>query len=59
MSPDTVGNIIIAALGKAGVVVDGTIVQLLVGEVILPFFIKSNVNGSAAPRTQASWGGTY
>ena len=59
MSPDTVGNIIIAALGKAGVVVDGTIVQLLVGDVILPFFIKSNVNGSAAPLTQSSWSGNY
>jgi len=59
MSPDAVGNIIIAALGKAGVVVDGTVIQLLVGDVILPFLIKSNVNGSAAPLTQASWPGNY
>lgn len=59
MDPDTVGNIIIAAMGKLGVVVDGTVIQLLVGDVILPFFIKSDVNGSWAPLTQASWSGNY
>ena len=59
MDPDTVGNIVIAALGPVGIVVDGTLIQLLVGDVILPFFIKSNVNGSAAPLTQSSWNGNY
>lgn len=59
MSPDTVGEIIIAVLGKIGIAVDGTVVQLLVGEIILPFFIKSDVNGSWAPLTQASWSGNY
>jgi hypothetical protein len=59
MSPDTVANIIIAALGEIGIVIDSTIVQLLVGDIIIPFFVKSDVNGSWAPITQGSWSGNY
>jgi len=60
MQVNTLGNFIIAALGK-----DGLTVQLLHDPIVLlasealHLFVKADINGAAAPATQNSWSGLY
>ncbi|KAH0551500.1 hypothetical protein GP486_007285 [Trichoglossum hirsutum] len=58
MSPDEVSEIVKAGFGDFADVVPGEAVLKLVGA-ILPFFIKSDINGAFAPIVQATWLGRY
>lgn len=60
MKATTLGDFIIAALGKGDLslhLLHDPIV-LLASE-LLHIFVKADINGAAAPSTQASWSGNY
>ncbi|KAI9861886.1 MAG: hypothetical protein M1813_004954 [Trichoglossum hirsutum] len=58
MSPDEVGEIVRAGFGDWASVVPGDALLRLVG-VIVPFFVKSDINGAMAPIVQGTWLGRY
>ena len=58
MSPGTVSNILNAGIGPLGILVPGFIVTEMAG-LILPLFVKDDVNGPSGPKQKSTWVGEY
>jgi hypothetical protein len=58
MSPGTVSNILNAGIGPLGILVPGFVVVEMAG-LLLPLFVKDDVNGPSGPKQKSTWVGEY
>ncbi|KAI9782562.1 MAG: hypothetical protein M1839_004806 [Geoglossum umbratile] len=58
MAPDAIEKIVTAGFGDFAKLIPGDAILKLVGAIV-PFFVKSDINGAIAPIVQSTWLGRY